>query len=98
MIILCIGADTADRGGTDLVTLRCSIEFRQYPEGGGTISGKWAKKMREGRFPPFGFEWKGFELLAASLMQFLAFFDFWRTGQTDARGSISPRRVQMEGV
>ena len=63
-----------------------------------SISGKCAKKMREGRFPPFGFEWKGFELWAASLAQFLAFFDFWKMGQKDARGSISPLRVQMEGV
>ena len=55
-------------------------------------------KMREGRFPPFGFEWKGFELWAASLVQFLAFFDFWKMGQKDARGSISPLRVRMEGV
>ena len=55
-----------------------------------SISGTWAKKMREGRFPPFGFKWKGVELWAASLMQFLAFFDFCKMGQKDARGSISP--------
>ena len=35
---------------------------------------------------------------AASLMQFLAFLDFWKMCQKDARGSISPLRVRMEGV
>merc|ERR1712218_732606 len=31
-------------------------------------------------------------------MQFLASFDIWKMGQKDARGSISPLRVEMEGV
>ena len=39
--------------------LRCSVwRF--------SISGKGLKKMRKGRFPPFGLIWKEFELWAAS--------------------------------
>ena len=40
------------------------------------ILGEIARKMRKGRFPPFGSVFTEFELWEAVMRQFLAFFDF----------------------
>ena len=61
------------------------------------VRGK-ARKMRKGRFPPFGFVLAEFGLQAPILQSFWRVFVFRSNGQKDARGLISPLWVHMEGV
>jgi hypothetical protein len=54
--------------------------------------------MRKGRFPPFGLIWRELGLWVPVLKLFMLFFDVHGSSQKDARDSLSPLRVHMEGV
>ena len=65
----------------------------------------YARKMRKGRFPPFGFVSSEFGLCALVLQWFLAVFDsmdgvvdILRICQKDAQGSVSSLRVRIKRV
>ena len=66
--------------------------------------GGWSRKMRQVRFPPFGFGFSEFGFREPFKTPFWAFFDcrnksvFEIRVQKDAPGPISPLRVRIFGV
>ena len=68
--------------------LKIFIKLFQSPFRGG-----WSRKMRQGRFPPFGFETLEFGFREPFKTPVFAFFDFQKNEirvQKDAPWSISP--------